>query len=162
MSELKIPEDLKVTCPLCAGAGEKEVSSFYDPSIMLIKICHVCKRKGWIWALDLDEMAERIARAEARATAAEAENKRLLSNPIEYAFNLSGQRASSWNGTLGGWMEGQSYWGSMPVEFYSSGVAHFQHQDWTGTERVRTTYNGAIEATFQSLPFGDGLTTGSA
>jgi len=39
--------------------------------------------------------------------------------------------------------------------------AHFQHQDWMGTERARTTYNGAVEGTFTSLPFGDGLTTTS-
>jgi hypothetical protein len=45
----------------------------------------------------------------------------------------------------------------MPVEFYSGGVSHFQHQDWEGTERMRTAYNGAVEGTYQSLPFGDGF-----
>lgn len=33
---------------------------------------------------------------------------------------------------------------------------HFQHQDWLGTERLRTSYNGSVEGTFISLPFGDG------
>jgi len=31
----------------------------------------------------------------------------------------------------------------------------FEHQDWLGTERLRTTYNGAVEGSYTSLPFGD-------
>ena len=49
-----------------------------------------------------------------------------------------------------------------PVEFYASAVAHFQHQDWLGTERLRTTYNGGVEGTFSSLPFGDGYSVSGA
>jgi len=32
---------------------------------------------------------------------------------------------------------------------------HFEHQDWLGTERVRTFYNGGVEGTYQSLPLGN-------
>ena len=56
---------------------------------------------------------------------------------------------------------GTGVWGSSPVEYYSNSVAHFQHQDSLGTERLRTTYNGGVEGTFTSLPFGDGLATTS-
>jgi RHS repeat-associated protein len=56
-------------------------------------------------------------------------------------------------------VEGKSYWGRMPLEYYASGTAHFEHQDWQGTERLRSSYNGTVEGTFQSLPFGDGFTT---
>ena len=56
-------------------------------------------------------------------------------------------------------MQGQYYWGGKPVGYYEAGVTHFQHQDWQGTERARTTYTGAVEGTFTSLPFGDGLDT---
>jgi RHS repeat-associated protein len=45
------------------------------------------------------------------------------------------------------------------VAYYSGGNAHFEHQDWLGTERVRTTYNGSVEGSFISLPFGDGQST---
>jgi len=39
----------------------------------------------------------------------------------------------------------------------SAGEAtHFEHQDWLGTERMRTTYNGGVEGSYTSLPFGDG------
>ena len=58
-------------------------------------------------------------------------------------------------------IQGQYYWGGKPVAFHKSYVAHFQHQDWLGTERMRTTYTGAVEGKFTSLPFGDGLTTTS-
>ena len=79
----------------------------------------------------------------------------------EYVFNPSGQRASAWNIT-GAQFQGQTYWGTAPVEFYASAVAHFQHQDWLGTERLRTTYNGGVEGTFSSLPFGDGYSVSGA
>jgi RHS repeat-associated protein len=46
------------------------------------------------------------------------------------------------------------------VAYYTTANAgaaatHFEHQDWMGTERVRTTYNGAVEGTYTSLPYGD-------
>lgn len=58
-----------------------------------------------------------------------------------------------------GQYEGNYYWGAVPVAFYySDNKLHFQHQDWVGTERMRTSYNGAVEGTYDSLPFGDGIT----
>src|SRR5215469_12090362 len=75
----------------------------------------------------------------------------------EYVFNLSGQRVSTWDGNTHGQVQGQYYWGSRPVAFYSGGSLHFQHQDWLGTERIRTNSSGATEASFASLPFGDGF-----
>lgn len=77
----------------------------------------------------------------------------------EFVFNASGQRVSTWNGSTYAQIQGQYYWGSQPVAFYENGTLHFQHQNWLGTERVRTSYNGAVEGTYGSLPFGDGQTT---
>jgi RHS repeat-associated protein len=48
------------------------------------------------------------------------------------------------------------------VAYYAGGATHFEQQDWLGTERMRTTYNGAVEGTFTSLPFGDGQATSGA
>ena len=79
----------------------------------------------------------------------------------EFVFNLNGQRVSYWD-PVAGEIQAQTYWGSTPVEFNEAGTAHFQHQDWLGTERVRTTYTGAIESTFTSLPFGDGYSSTGA
>ena len=48
------------------------------------------------------------------------------------------------------------------MAYYANGAAHFEHQDWLGTERMRTTYNGGVEGSYISLPFGDGRgTTGT-
>jgi hypothetical protein len=84
------------------------------------------------------------------------------SSNTEFVYNPAGQRVSTWNGTTGAQIQGQYYWGSKPVAFYAGGQTHFQHQDWEGTERLRTTYNGGVEGSFTSLPFGDGLTTTGA
>jgi RHS repeat-associated protein len=74
---------------------------------------------------------------------------------------LAEQRVSEWNGTTNAEIEGKYYWGGKPVAFYSGSVTHFEHQDWLGTERIRTTYNGGVEGTYTSLPFGDAQTTTS-
>lgn len=34
-----------------------------------------------------------------------------------------------WDATDGWQSEGQTYWGSLPIEFYNSGYAHYQSQD---------------------------------
>ncbi len=64
-------------------------------------------------------------------------------------------------GATGLQIQGQYYWGSKPVAFYKNSQTHFQHQDYLGTERIRTTYNGGVEGTFTSLPFGDAQATAS-
>jgi RHS repeat-associated protein len=84
----------------------------------------------------------------------------------EYVFNAAGQRVSEWNGTTRAQLKGKYYWGGTPVAFYTTASgggagAHFEHQDWEGTERMRTAYNAngnptySVEGTFTSLPFGD-------
>jgi RHS repeat-associated protein len=79
----------------------------------------------------------------------------------EFLFNANGQRVSVWNGANNTQYSGVYYWGSKPVAFYNNGQTYFQHQDWEGTERMRTSYNGSKAATFTSLPFGDAQTTAS-
>jgi len=74
----------------------------------------------------------------------------------EFVFNQNGQRVSVWNATTKTVERDQYYWGGKPVAFTASGATHFQHQDYLGTERMRTTYSGAMESAFTSLPFGDG------
>lgn len=56
-------------------------------------------------------------------------------------------------------MQGKVYWGGTPIEFRSANAAHFETQDWEGSERIRTLYNATVDGTFGSLPFGDGKTS---
>jgi RHS repeat-associated protein len=76
----------------------------------------------------------------------------------EFVFNAGGQRVSEWDGTTRAPLKGKYYWGGSPVAFYSNASTHFEHQDWLGTERMRTAYNGVVEGSYQSTPFGDSQT----
>jgi len=97
----------------------------------------------------------------------DALNKRVridqTSGSQEFLFNVNGQRVSIWNPANETQVQGQFYWGSTPLAFYTtaSGQTYFQHQDWLGTERTRTTSDGAVAGTFTSLPFGDNYTVAS-
>ena len=88
------------------------------------------------------------------------------STVTEYVFNASEQRISEWNASTHSQLKGHYYWGSKPVAYYTTAAgggaaAHFEHQDWLGTERIRTTYNASVEGTYASLPWGDNQTTTS-
>jgi len=74
----------------------------------------------------------------------------------EFAFDAAGRRTSSWNTAGYGLNDAVAYWDGRPLVYRAGGSMHFQHQDWLGTERARTSYNGSLESTFSSLPFGDG------
>jgi RHS repeat-associated protein len=87
----------------------------------------------------------------------------VVSTATEYVFSAAGQRVSEWNGTTRAELQGKYYWGAKPVAYYvAGGAAHFEHLDWLGTERMRTTYNGGVEGSYISLPFGDGQATTGA
>jgi RHS repeat-associated protein len=73
----------------------------------------------------------------------------------EFVFNANGQRVSEWNASTHGELKGHYYWGSKPVAYYDTIGTHFQHQDWLGTERMRTSSNSSVEGTYTSFPWGD-------
>ena len=72
----------------------------------------------------------------------------------EYDFNQQGQRVSIWNGTTN--LHGQYYLNGQTAAYSTGGSIHFQHKDWLGTERIRTTSSGSLEGRFMQLAFGDG------
>jgi RHS repeat-associated protein len=78
-------------------------------------------------------------------------------DPNEFIFNAGGQRSVTFD-PVDDYQYGKAYWGASPVSYYYyDGQTHFEYQDWEGTERMRTYYDGSVEATFQSLPWGDGF-----
>ncbi len=86
------------------------------------------------------------------------------STTVNFVFNAAGQRVSEWSGAAGAEIQGKYYWGANPLAYYTTGTGgatHFEHQDWLGTERIRTAYNGGVEGTYTSLPFGDAQATAS-
>ncbi len=85
------------------------------------------------------------------------------STVTDFVFNAGGQRVSEWNASTHAQLKGHYYWGSKPVAYYTTAsdggaAVHFEHQDWLGTERMRTAYNGSVEGSYASLPYGDGQT----
>lgn len=90
-----------------------------------------------------------------------AMNERVKATTVQgterYSFDLNGRRSTAWNSS-GGLDSAQYYAGSNPVAYWlaADGNIHFQHQDWLGTERLRTTATGSVEGQYSSLPFGDG------
>ena len=58
-------------------------------------------------------------------------------------------------GPGGGWSHGNVYAGSELLATYDSAGLHYALNDWLGTKRTQVLASGAIEQTWQSLPFGD-------
>jgi RHS repeat-associated protein len=81
------------------------------------------------------------------------------SSTYEYLFDYAGRRISSWLEPNNFGNEGRIYWGNQQIAYRAwGGTTLFDHQDWMGTERMRTNYTGAISSTYVSLPWGDGYT----
>jgi RHS repeat-associated protein len=76
----------------------------------------------------------------------------------EYIYDYAGRRVSGWLSPNNYGNQGRIYWDGQQIGFRSSDGTNFDHQDILGTERLRTTYSGAVGATYQSLPWGDGYT----
>lgn len=75
---------------------------------------------------------------------------------LEFIFNATGQHTSEWDATNKWENTGWTFWGSTRLSLYTAGTTEFEHQDWLGTERMRTNVSGQVLGSFKSLPFGDG------
>src|SRR6185437_14546679 len=76
-----------------------------------------------------------------------------------YGYDLSGRRSTVWLPSSTNMSAVQYYAGATPIAYWtaSDGNIHFEHQDWLGTERMRTSAIGAVDGQYSSLPFGDNL-----
>jgi hypothetical protein len=71
-------------------------------------------------------------------------------------FDAAGKRISTWVASSNFGREGRIYWGNQQLGFRSSdGTTYFDHQDWPGTERVRTNFAGSTAALYASFAYGD-------
>jgi RHS repeat-associated protein len=76
----------------------------------------------------------------------------------EFVWDVFGRRVSNWAAASHGFVESNAYTDSAPIAFRIGGQTEFEHQNWLGTERVRTTYNGGVAISIASLPWADGHT----
>jgi RHS repeat-associated protein len=93
----------------------------------------------------------------------------------EFVFDASGERVSEWNAATHAQLQGSYYWQGKPLAYYTTAAdtsaavgIHFEHQNYLGTERMRTMPTGpynssapnyAVEASFAEQPFGDNKQT---
>ena len=86
MADTVIAPDLRVPCSLCSGTGFRDSSDFRSAGEMDVKseptthhvTCYLCHGKKWMWALDQQEMAERVSKAEQENVALRAKVLRLV------------------------------------------------------------------------------------
>jgi len=57
-----------------------------------------------------------------------------------------------------GWARSELYAGGLHVATYTNNTTYFDHSDWLGTVRARSSVSGASVETCTSLPFGDAQT----
>jgi len=74
----------------------------------------------------------------------------------EYSYDAMGRRISTWQASNNFGIEGRMYWGRKQIAF-RNGPTFFEHQSYLGTERTRTSYQGAVATTEVSLSYGDDL-----
>jgi RHS repeat-associated protein len=90
-------------------------------------------------------------------------------NETDYVLDQSGNQvtemASDANGNMAWahtnvWADGQliaTYSAILDANNQADGALHFYLNDWLGTRRVQTDYEGVLEQTCSSLPYGDSL-----
>lgn len=78
---------------------------------------------------------------------------------VDFLYDLAGREITEVS-SAGVWNRGEVYAGSRHLATYNngSGTTYFNHSDWLGTERVRSSVSGVIYETCTSLVFGDWLT----
>ena len=74
---------------------------------------------------------------------------------LNYLYDLAGREVTRVD-TQAGWVSGEVYAGAQHLATYGGSTTIFDHSDWLGTERYRTTVSGGFEESCQSLVFGDG------
>ncbi len=76
---------------------------------------------------------------------------------VDFVNDLAGKKITELN-PPGVMLRGEVFAAGRHVATYWNGTTYFDHADWLGSERARSTYQGALAETCTSLPFGDGLT----
>jgi RHS repeat-associated protein len=72
----------------------------------------------------------------------------------EYVLGQSGEQVTELDGN-GGWLHTNACAGGQMIATYDTQGLHYQISDWLGNRRVQTNSTGAVELTWQNLPFGE-------
>jgi len=80
---------------------------------------------------------------------------------VDYIYDLAGHEIAEVS-SAGAWNRGEVYAGGRHLATYDGGTTYFNHVDWLGTERARSSLAAMLCEQIVSLPFGDGQATNSA
>src|SRR6185437_5805602 len=75
---------------------------------------------------------------------------------LDYVYDLAGHAVAGVNAANGIWWVAEVFAGGRHIATYVNSTTYFDHEDWLGTERVRTAVNASVCESITSLPFGDG------
>jgi RHS repeat-associated protein len=75
----------------------------------------------------------------------------------EYLFDLDGHPIASRDPATGTWPSREVYAGARHLATYARGTTYLHHQDWLGSHRLTTLFDGTVTEKCMDLPFGDGL-----
>ena len=75
----------------------------------------------------------------------------------EYLYDLAGNIVADMSGANGGWIRGEIWAQGRHLATYANSTTYFAHQDWLGTERVRTDVSGNVAQSCTSNPYGESL-----
>ena len=87
--------------------------------------------------------------------------KKVAGVAVDYLYDPAGRENTELNSSLG-WNRIEVYASERHLATYfggATGTTYFNHADWLGTERARTTVTGGLCETMSSLAFGDGMGT---
>ena len=109
----------------------------------------------------------RLIRVDGGTTATyiyDAEGRRVRSTrngtTVDYMYGLGGEVAEMNSG--GSLNRAEIYFAGAHLATFTNPMMYFNHSDWLGTERVRSSASGTQAETCTNLPFGDGAScTGS-
>ena len=76
---------------------------------------------------------------------------------MDFLYDVMGNEIAQVSSTET-WMRGEMYAAGRHWASLNNSTTYFNHADWLGTERARSTSTGALYETCTSLPFGDWLT----
>jgi RHS repeat-associated protein len=82
--------------------------------------------------------------------------KTVGSSSTDYFYDISGNKVAELQGSM--WLRMDFYAAESHLGSYQGTRTYFSHQDWLGTERVRTNDAGAIAQSCTSNPYGDNWT----
>jgi len=77
---------------------------------------------------------------------------------VDYIYDLAGHEIAEVS-SAGALNRGEVYAGGRHLATYKNGTTYFNHVDWLGTERARSSLAAMLCEQIVSLPFGDGQST---